>query len=215
MNSVYILSYDENQAPYIEHWGLKKGAARNNHKYVARISTGNGQYRYFYTQKEFTAYNNQQARARQREANTNQVSLKQYLTGGTKKKIFNKSIKTNRKLQREARKANKANHKAVKDVQKAYAGVKKAREKGDWSNIQNAEKKLTDAKKNVSATSQNASKARANLQRSSEWLKKRERDFESTSLPGQAHRLVREGREKINSMLTDIGDTPVRVRKSN
>lgn len=41
---------------YLEHWGLKKGAKKENHKYIARIELQNGKYRYFYTNAEYNAY---------------------------------------------------------------------------------------------------------------------------------------------------------------
>lgn len=43
------------ESNYLAHWGLKKGAQKQNHKYVARIGE-NGKYRYFYTLAEYNAY---------------------------------------------------------------------------------------------------------------------------------------------------------------
>lgn len=41
---------------YLVHWGFKKGAQKEHHKYVARVELPNGGYRYFYTLPEYAAY---------------------------------------------------------------------------------------------------------------------------------------------------------------
>ena len=43
-------------------FGLKKGAQKKNHKYIARITEGD-HYRYFYTQAEWDAYNRSKSKA--------------------------------------------------------------------------------------------------------------------------------------------------------
>ena len=40
---------------YLQHWGLKKGEKRKNHKYFERVEK-NGKYLYFYTQAEYEAW---------------------------------------------------------------------------------------------------------------------------------------------------------------
>ena len=44
------------ESNYLAHWGLKKGAQKKDHKYVARVELSNGKYRYFYTLAEYAAY---------------------------------------------------------------------------------------------------------------------------------------------------------------
>ena len=44
------------ESNYLAHWGLKKGAQKEKHKYVARVELPDGKYRYFYTLAEYAAY---------------------------------------------------------------------------------------------------------------------------------------------------------------
>ena len=44
------------ESNYLAHWGLKKGAQKEKHKYVARVELPDGTYRYFYTLSEYAAY---------------------------------------------------------------------------------------------------------------------------------------------------------------
>lgn len=44
------------ESNYLAHWGLKKGAQKDKHKYVARVELPDGKYRYFYTLAEYAAY---------------------------------------------------------------------------------------------------------------------------------------------------------------
>jgi len=44
------------ESNYLMHWGLKKGAKKDDHKYYARVDLPNGLYRYFYDAKEYLAY---------------------------------------------------------------------------------------------------------------------------------------------------------------
>ena len=44
------------ESNYLAHWGLKKGAQKEKHKYVDRVELPDGTYRYFYTLSEYAAY---------------------------------------------------------------------------------------------------------------------------------------------------------------
>lgn len=212
--SEYYIGTDYNGDPYIEHWGT-----RNNHKYVARISDGKGGYRYFYTQAQWEAYQKQEIRKREKQAdrenNYNKVSAKQYLGGGKEKQSFNYAKKQNRKAQNELRSSTRAYQKSVKDQQKAYATLRDAKANGRPWDVVKAERGVSDAKKQTAQASQRASEARVSAKKAENTFKAHERAYESTSLPGQTHRLVRIGKSKVKKLVSDAGNTPVAyVKKS-
>ena len=41
---------------FLEHSAKGRSWTKQNHKYVARVETSNGEYRYFYSQKDYDAY---------------------------------------------------------------------------------------------------------------------------------------------------------------
>ena len=211
----YIISIDSSGQPFIAHaWGR-----RQNTKYIARISNGHGGVRYFYSQREWEAYQKSEKRKREkqvnRETNYNKVSAKQYLTGGKEKNSFNYAKEQNRKAQDELKSSTRVYQQSVKDQQKAYNDLRDARADGKPWNVSKAEKALSKAKKQTSQASQRASAARLTAKETSRRYEKFEKAYESTSLPGATHRLVRLGREKLKSLVNTVGNTPVAyVKKS-
>lgn len=211
----YLISFDSSGQPFIAHaWGR-----RQNTKYIARISDGKGGFRYFYSQREWDAYRNRDIRKREkqadRETNYNKVSAKQYLTGGKEKNSFNYAKAQNRKAQDELKSSTRAYTQSVKDQQKAYSTLRDARANGKPWNISKAEKALSEAKKQTSQASQRASAARLTAKETSRRYEKFEKAYESTSLPGATHRLVRIGREKVKNLVNTVGNTPVAYIKKS
>lgn len=210
--SDYYISVSSDGQPFISHaWGKKQ-----NTKYIARISDGKGGYRYFYSQREWAAYNNKQNKVRDKAENGKKVSTKQFLTGGKEKKSFKYMRKENKAAKRELRSATKDYTRAVKNSQSAYAELREAKKSGTQHDVNSAQSKVTEARKQTSAASQRASSARLNYKKTSSNLKAHQRAYESTSLPGKTHRLVRKGNEKLKTMTQKIGDTPViYLKKTN
>lgn len=91
MNNDYIIMFDENGSPYIEH-------AYGNHKYLMKIGEGL-KARYFYTQEEIAAYQRALHNTfKQRTQNTNKainsVETKPGTINNTGKKTVNSINKT-------------------------------------------------------------------------------------------------------------------------
>jgi hypothetical protein len=89
------------ESNYLEHWGLKKGAQKKDHKYVARIELPNGKYRYFYTLGEYAAYLKDKAIERLKNFNKNKEELiAKKVNEGVKKveTTYNKIDKENKYL---------------------------------------------------------------------------------------------------------------------
>lgn len=67
------------ESNYLAHWGLKKGAQSEKHKYVARVEIGekNGkmQYRYFYTMREWLAYLKDETKKKFENLNKNKEDI--------------------------------------------------------------------------------------------------------------------------------------------
>lgn len=207
----YIIGIDSTGMPYIEH----ARGQRNNHKYYVRISDGKGGFRYFYSQKEVDAYYNKKRKTAERAENGKNVNIKQYLSGGKEKKSFNYYKKENNAANRELKRASNNYTKSVNKVSKATAKFKKANESGNAEKIKKAETNLAKKKDKVKSASQRATYARINKKETGAKYEAHERAYESTSLPGQTHRLVRKGKEKIKRLSKKIGTTPVvYVKKS-
>lgn len=87
------------ESNYLMHWGLKKGAQRAKHKYIARIELPNGKYRYFYTLAEYAAYLKDSAKNKLKELNKNKEKiLADKINKGVKKieKEYNKLDRDNK-----------------------------------------------------------------------------------------------------------------------
>lgn len=80
---------------YLAHFGLKKGAKRDDHKYYARVDLPNGLYRYFYDAKEYLAY--MQGKAKDVYAHKEEI-LQDKINQGVSKleQLYNKLDKENK-----------------------------------------------------------------------------------------------------------------------
>lgn len=80
---------------YLAHFGLKKGAKRDDHKYYARVDLPNGLYRYFYDAKEYLAY--MQGKAKDVYAHKEEI-LQDKINQGVNKleALYNKLDKENK-----------------------------------------------------------------------------------------------------------------------
>lgn len=115
------------ESNYLMHWGLKKGAQKDKHKYFARVELGekNGrmQYRYFYSLAEYAAYMKGEAKNKLKELNKN------------KEKILSDKINIGvKKLEEEYNKLDKNNKYMTDDYNydKKIAQVKQTKE---WKDI--------------------------------------------------------------------------------
>lgn len=73
MDNRFAIFVDDAGQPYISHafWN-RKGQARENHKYIARVERGKGRWRYFYTQQEWDAFNKLKGGAQRAATNMTQ-----------------------------------------------------------------------------------------------------------------------------------------------
>ncbi len=136
----YCIVYDENGRAYIEH-GIIRNAGQTAHKYIMKIGDG-VKARYFYTQEQIDAYKKnlqdrktdryardvikqrekqgreyqkKQEKA-QKEAQYEEVSLKDFLTGGS----VGRELREREKKAKEAQKAaEKAEKKQIREQEKA------------------------------------------------------------------------------------------------
>lgn len=111
------------ESNYLAHWGLKKGAQKENHKYVARIELPNGKYRYFYTLSEYAAYMKDSAKAKLKNFNKNKEKI-----------IADKINKGVKKIEKEYNKLDKDNKWMTNDYNydKKVAQIKNTKE---WKDI--------------------------------------------------------------------------------
>lgn len=133
----YIIAIDDSGQPYIEHaFGMGSMIKRKNAKYIARIKTAKGHYRYFYTQKEWDAYKRNQEKAKERKQakldkakekaeNGTNVSVKQYLTGGREQDVYREVKKNTSREKREMNAAKKKAEKAASAYVKSSAKYRK------------------------------------------------------------------------------------------
>lgn len=158
MESEYIIVYDENGEPHLEHAWLRRGQA---HKYIMKIGEGL-KARYFYTQAEVDAYMKGAKKGYDAGRNSTKLGLK--LNEATRKPVYenNSFVERNRarnlstedkgervgyKVGKGVKKAvNKANETADK-VDKAYRNAKyDAEETGNKikENAKSAAKRLNE-----------------------------------------------------------------------
>lgn len=85
------------KSDYLAHWGLKKGEQKKKHRYVARVELANGQYRYFYSLKEYAAY--LKAKGKYIYENKERLLAEQINKGAAKvEELYNKINKENKYL---------------------------------------------------------------------------------------------------------------------
>lgn len=206
----YIVGVDTYGQPYIAHWGQKK-----NHKYIARISDGNG-YRYFYTQAEWNAYLRRDQRQRdrekkkaEREASKVKVSPKQYFGGGGQREAYKAAKKQSDADSRAARQAERNYKTKLNAYKKAKEAADKANESNEYFAKKRTKRKLDQAHTELRKAVDERQSARDKEKASLAITSAKETSYEQTSLPGKTHKLVRKGKTIVKKITTKVGDTAV------
>lgn len=142
---------DDPDGEYLQHWGVPKGFTREVHKYLARIPSPSGGYRYLYTQAQVAA-----ARAGRAIRNVTGIGLKSQVQAAKARAQRRTSENNSRREQSVS---------AIKRARNARNYAKNMQKTYDNSLMGRAEKAFNSARKGLDDLGRQASRQARNIQR--------------------------------------------------
>lgn len=182
---------------------LSHGIGKRAHKYILKIGDG-VKARYLYTREEVNAYMNE--KKAKREADSNKVSMKQYLTGGVQQDIYRGTKKQSREDAKKEKEAKKNRDKAMVNYEKALSAYTGSKGKDTSIKTMRLGTKADDAKKEWLKAESEYRKAQAKNAKTEKRLHEHEQQYESSSFAGQMHRTARKGKKALGNLIKSVGN---------